>query len=63
MGKMKELYVHIMHVNNGIPDDMTIEDIVYMQELKIYEWQEYEREKEKLQFCKSENSRKITKNA
>ena len=46
---MKEVYMQVMHANDGIPEEMTIEDIIHMRELKIYEWQEYEREKQRLQ--------------
>jgi hypothetical protein len=63
MGKMKEIYMQVMHANDGIPEEMTIEDIIHMQELKIYEWQEYEREKQRLQYSKSENSGEIAKAA
>jgi hypothetical protein len=55
MGKMKEIYMQVMHANDGIPEDMTIEDIVQMQELKIYEWHEYEREREKRTFSNSQS--------
>ena len=60
---MKEVYMQVMHANDGIPEQMTIEDIVHMQELKIYEWQDYEREREKqrLQQYQSDNSGEIEK--
>ncbi len=60
---MKEVYMQVMHANDGIPEQMTIEDIVHMQELKIYEWQDYEREREKqrLQQYQSDNSGEIKK--
>jgi hypothetical protein len=63
MGRMKEVYMQVMHANDGIPEQMTIEDIVHMQELKIYEWQDYEREREKqrLQQYQSDNSGEIKK--
>lgn len=63
MGRMKEVYMQVMHANDGIPEQMTIKDIVHMQELKIYEWQEYEREREKqgLQHYQSNNSGEIKK--
>ena len=63
MGRMKEVYMQVMHANDGIPEQMTIEDIVHMQELKIYEWQDYEREREKqrLQHYQSDNSGEIKK--
>lgn len=52
---MKEIYMQVMHANDGIPEEMTIEDIIHMQELKIYEWQEYEREREKRTFQHSQS--------
>jgi hypothetical protein len=60
---MKELYMHIMHVNDGIPEDMTIADMRRMEELKIYQWEEYERKQEKLrlQHYQSKNSGEIAK--
>lgn len=63
MGRMKELYMHIMHVNDGIPEDMTIADMRRMEELKIYQWEEYERKQEKLrlQHYQSKNSGEIAK--
>jgi hypothetical protein len=47
MGRMKEVYMQIMHANNGIPEEMTIEDFLKMRELNIYHWQEYERAQER----------------
>jgi hypothetical protein len=44
---MKEVYMQIMHANNGIPEEMTIEDFLKMRELNIYHWQEYERAQER----------------
>ncbi len=57
MGKMKEVYMQIMHANDGIPPGMTVGDMSRMQDWNIYEWQEYEREAEKrrLQHSQSEN--------
>ena len=58
MGRMKEVCIQIMNANDGIPEGMTIEDVVRMKELEIYNWQEYEREKERrrVKFIESENS-------
>jgi len=47
MGRMKEAYIQIMNNNNGIPEDMTLADFLKMKELNIYNWQEYERAKER----------------
>lgn len=47
MGKMKEVYMQILHANDGIPEEMTIEDFLKMRELNIYHWQEYERAQER----------------
>lgn len=65
MGKMKEVYMQILHANNGIPEEMTIEDFLKMRELNIYHWQEYERaqERARLQLGKQENLGETTKNS
>lgn len=57
MGRMKEVYIQIMNANNGIPEDMTIADVLKMRELNIYHWEEYERaqERARLQSNKQEN--------
>jgi len=47
MGRMKEAYIQIMNENGGIPEYMTIEDYLTMKELNIYNWEEYERTKER----------------
>jgi hypothetical protein len=47
MGRMKEAYIQIMNDNDGIPEYMTIEDYLTMKELNIYNWEEYERAKER----------------
>jgi len=44
---MKEAYIQIMNDNDGIPEYMTIEDYLTMKELNIYNWEEYERAKER----------------
>ena len=58
MGRMKEVCIQIMNANDGIPEGMTIEDVVRMKELEIYNWREYEREQERgrVKFIESENS-------
>jgi hypothetical protein len=64
MGRMKEVYMQIMQENDGrVPEGLTIGDIARMKELEIYNWQEYEREQEKIRLfrVKQENSREITK--
>ena len=41
---MKELYNELLQANNGeIPQEATIADLARMNDLKIYEWREYER--------------------
>ena len=41
---MKELYYELLQANNGeIPQEATIADLARMNDLKIYEWREYER--------------------
>jgi hypothetical protein len=63
MGRMKEVCIQIMNANEGIPEGMTIEDVVRMKDLEIYNWEEYEREKERrrVKFIESENSAEIKK--
>ena len=64
MGRMKEIYMRVMHENDGqVPEEMTIADMSRMKELEIYNWEEYEREQEKLRLfrAKQENPREITK--
>lgn len=65
MGKMKEVYMQILHANNGIPEEMTIEDFLKMRELNIYHWQEYERaqERARLQLNQQANLGETTKNS
>ena len=64
MGRMKEYYMEIMEANDGkIPEELTIADVARMKELEIFNWQEYEREQEKIRVfrAKQENPREITK--
>ena len=64
MGRMKEYYMEIMEANDGkIPEEITIADVARMKELRIFNWQEYEREQEKIRLfrVKQENPREITK--
>ena len=63
---MKELCLQIMEANDGeIPGEMTLGDVKRMEELQIFEWQEYEREQEKIRLfrIKQENPREITNTA
>ena len=63
MGRMKELCIQIMSANDGvIPREMTISDVRRMDELQIFEWEEYEREQAKirLKYLESENTRKAS---
>lgn len=64
MGRMKEVYMQIMQENDGqVPEEMTLADMVKMKEIEIYNWQEYEREQERIRLfrIKQENPREITK--
>jgi hypothetical protein len=64
MGRMKEIYMRVMHENDGqVPEEMTIADMARMKELEIYNWEEYEREQEKIRLfrVKQENPREIAK--
>ncbi len=66
MGRMKEIYMRVMYENDGqVPEEMTISDMARMKELEIYNWEEYEREQEKIRVfrVKQENPREITKAA
>ena len=66
MGRMKEVYMRIMYENDGqVPDEMTLADMARMNEIEIYNWEEYEREQEKVRLfrVKQENSREIAKAA
>ena len=47
MGRMKEVYMQIMQANDGIPEDMTVGDMLRMKDLNIYHWREYERAQER----------------
>jgi hypothetical protein len=47
MGRMKEVYMQIMYANDGIPEDMTVGDMLRMKDLNIYHWREYERAQER----------------
>ena len=61
---MKELCLQVMEANDGeIPGEMTIGDVIRMEELQIFEWEYYEREQQKirLQQVKLDNPREITK--
>ena len=63
MGRMKEAYIQLMNNNDGIPEDMTLADLIRMKELNIYNWQEYERaqERTRLQLNKQEDLGETTK--
>ena len=51
MGRMKALYIEICNANNGLlPPGISIEDAVKMKELKIYNWEEYEKKKNEIGF-------------
>lgn len=64
MGRMKEVYMEIMQANQGeVPEGITIADVARMKELQIYNWEQYEREQERIRLfrIKQENPREITK--
>jgi hypothetical protein len=64
MGRMKEIYMQIMQANQGeVPEGITIADVARMKELEIFNWEQYEREQEKIRLfrVKQENPREITK--
>jgi len=57
MGRMKELYNELLQANNGeIPQEATIADLARMNDLKIYEWREYERSQNHVKKPKNEGS-------
>ena len=57
MGKMKELYNELLQANNGeIPQEATIADLARMNDLKIYEWREYERSQSHVKKPKNERN-------
>ena len=54
---MKELYYELLQANNGeIPQEATIADLARMNDLKIYEWREYERSQNYVKKPKNEGS-------
>jgi hypothetical protein len=57
--------MQILQANNGIPEEMTIEDFLKMRELNIYHWQEYERaqERARLQLNQQANLGETAKNS
>lgn len=65
MGRMKEVYMQIMQANDGIPEDMTVGDMLRMRDLNIYHWKEYERaqERTRLQLDQQENLGETTEDS
>ena len=65
MGRMKEAYIQLMNDNDGIPEDMTLGDLIRMKELNIYNWKEYERaqERARLQLNKQTDLGEIAKDS
>jgi len=54
---MKDLYYELLQANNGeIPQEATIADLARMNDLKIYEWREYERSQSHVKKPKNEGS-------
>jgi hypothetical protein len=59
MGRMKELYCELLEANQGeIPHEATIADLARMNDLKIFEWREYERSQNNLKKPKNEGMEK-----
>jgi len=61
---MKEIYMQIVQANEGeVPEELTIADVARMKELEIFNWEQYEREQEKIRVfrVKQENPREIVK--
>ena len=59
MGRMKDLYFEVLQANNGeIPSEATIADLARMNDLKIYEWREYERSQNYVKKPKNERNTK-----
>jgi|688.fasta_scaffold87097_12 hypothetical protein len=56
MGKMKDFYIKLLNKNKGCPEQMTIADMVEMQELNMYNWKEYEQLQEKRRISENEKS-------
>ena len=65
MGRMKEVYMQVLQINNGIPEEMTVGDFLRMTDLNIYHWQEYERaqERARLQSNKQTDLGEATENS
>ena len=54
---MKELYCELLEANQGeIPHEATIADLARMNDLKIFEWREYERSQNHVKKPKNEGS-------
>lgn len=63
MGRMKDLYYELLDANNNnIPGEATIADLARMKELEMYNWEEYEKFKNKTTFdpeaCKLKQAEK-----
>jgi hypothetical protein len=54
MGKMKEVYIQVMEANEGIPEGLTIGEMSQMKEMEIFNWELYEREKERRRIVQLE---------
>jgi hypothetical protein len=60
MGRIKEIFMQMYYANDGnIPGEVTVTDLVRMKELQIFEWKEYERQKEKIRNKEFQNSNPI----
>lgn len=57
MGKMKEFLIDLVNANGFIPSEITMDDVIRMKELEIYNWKEYEKAKNK---SKTKDSSKST---
>ena len=63
MGRMKEAYMQVIQENEELPEGMTIADLSNMHQLKIYNWEQYEkhRKKQETHRFQLENSRETEK--
>ena len=63
MGRVKEFCIDLINANDGIPEGITLEDVSRMRELKMYNWEQYERHQENSRSFRreSENSAEAEK--
>ena len=63
MGRVKEFCIDLINANDCIPEGITLEDVSRMRELKMYNWEQYERHQENNRSLRreSENSAEAEK--